>query len=140
MAKVKVNPETCIGCNICVNTCPQGFEMDGMKAKVKDPEAACIEAAAQACPVDAIIVENDSATRTTQTAGATGSQRNAGSRSMGTGQGGGRGGSGQGPGAGSGPGGYCVCPDCGHREPHRRGQPCFEIRCPQCNTTMVRER
>lgn len=58
---------------------------------------------------------------------------------QGGGQGGGRGG-GRGGGFGGGPGGTCVCPACGHREPHRRGVPCFEAKCPQCGGTMTRER
>ena len=41
--------------------------------------------------------------------------------------------------AAAGPGGYCVCPHCGHREPHTAGQPCYEKNCPECGTRMVRE-
>lgn len=48
-------------------------------------------------------------------------------------------GRGQKGGRGAGPGGFCVCPQCGRREPHERGVPCFERTCPQCGTTMVRE-
>jgi len=40
---------------------------------------------------------------------------------------------------GAGPGGDCVCPNCGHKEPHKRGQPCFERICPACGTALVRE-
>ncbi|NPU98897.1 MAG: hypothetical protein HPY51_17000 [Candidatus Omnitrophica bacterium] len=71
----------------------------------------------------------------------------------GQGQGGGRGqGRGQGRGKGRGQGqgrmggaragsmaGYCLCPDCGHREPHKRGEPCVERKCPQCGAAMTRE-
>ncbi len=62
---------------------------------------------------------------------------------FGRGGGGGRGG-GRGPGrmggaAAAGPGGYCVCPSCGHREPHNVGEPCYKKRCPQCGAQMVRE-
>ncbi len=66
---------------------------------------------------------------------------------LGRGSGGGRGGGagrgrGQGPGrmggTGAGPGGECVCPACGHREPHVVGQPCYRKRCPKCGTPMVR--
>lgn len=39
----------------------------------------------------------------------------------------------------AGPGGTCVCPNCGHREPHQVGQPCYEMKCPKCGTTMIRE-
>ena len=40
---------------------------------------------------------------------------------------------------GAGPGGYCVCPKCGERTSHERGMPCFDMNCPKCGTTMVRE-
>ncbi|MBM3188772.1 MAG: hypothetical protein FJZ90_08640 [Chloroflexi bacterium] len=38
----------------------------------------------------------------------------------------------------AGPGGECVCPQCGHREPHTLGQPCYAKTCPQCGTRMTR--
>jgi electron transport complex protein RnfB len=54
--------------------------------------------------------------------------------------GGGRGGGGRGGGFGGGPGGSCVCMACGHQEPHQRGVPCFDVKCPKCGGTMTRER
>jgi hypothetical protein len=42
-------------------------------------------------------------------------------------------------GKGMGPGGECVCPDCGHRQPHKRGVPCFRQICPKCGSTMARD-
>jgi hypothetical protein len=30
----------------------------------------------------------------------------------------------------------CVCPKCGHKEPHKRGTPCSEVKCPECGTPM----
>lgn len=39
----------------------------------------------------------------------------------------------------AGPDGYCVCPQCGQREPHQMGAPCVERTCPQCGTAMTRE-
>ena len=39
----------------------------------------------------------------------------------------------------AGPGGDCVCPSCGHREPHVVGEPCYRKKCPQCGTQMARE-
>jgi predicted Fe-Mo cluster-binding NifX family protein len=65
-------------------------------------------------------------------------------RSGGMGQGRGAGGGGRkggrmgGPVA-AGPGGYCVCPLCGHRNPHEAGVPCAKIQCPKCGATMARE-
>lgn len=53
--------------------------------------------------------------------------------------GGGFGRSGQrGLGGGLGPGGNCICPNCGHREPHQRGAPCYTKKCPKCETPMIR--
>ena len=57
--KVKVDEETCIGCGVCVDTCPEVFEMadDKAIAKVnevpKDVVESCKEAADN-CPVEAI--------------------------------------------------------------------------------------
>lgn len=53
---IKVDKDTCIGCGSCASICPEVFEMNGSKAKVKDPdsEAECAEQAEEACPVNAI--------------------------------------------------------------------------------------
>ena len=57
--KVKIDEETCIGCGVCVDTCPDVFELvdDKAKAKVdevpKDLVKSCKEAA-ENCPVEAI--------------------------------------------------------------------------------------
>jgi predicted Fe-Mo cluster-binding NifX family protein len=67
---------------------------------------------------------------------------------MGRGGGQGRGqGSGQGQGrrgriGGSfadGAAGACLCPNCGHSEPHERGVPCVQKQCPKCGTAMTRQ-
>jgi hypothetical protein len=42
-------------------------------------------------------------------------------------------------GTGMGARGMCICVGCGHREPHRRGSPCREQRCPRCGKAMLRE-
>jgi len=67
---------------------------------------------------------------------------NRGGRGQGGGQGQGRGGGGRGRMGGplaGGAGGTCLCPQCGHRQPHGRGVPCTQVKCPQCGTTMIRE-
>ena len=63
-------------------------------------------------------------------------------RGEGPGTGRGMGGAGRGGREGplrAGPGGTCVCPNCGQREPHQIGVPCFDRRCPKCGTAMARE-
>ncbi|HHE37623.1 MAG TPA: hypothetical protein ENL20_03500 [Candidatus Cloacimonetes bacterium] len=60
-------------------------------------------------------------------------------RGNGQGSGSGRGGGrGRNQGLGRGQGGYCVCPSCGYKEPHQRGVPCYETRCPKCNSVLKR--
>jgi predicted Fe-Mo cluster-binding NifX family protein len=60
----------------------------------------------------------------------------------------GRGGMGQGGGRGlgrmggplaAGPSGFCICPQCGQKEPHERAVPCLMRKCPKCGATMTRE-
>jgi len=53
--------------------------------------------------------------------------------------GGGRRGGRMGGSVAAGPGGYCVCPQCGHKEPHQVVVPCLQRQCPKCGTAMVRE-
>ncbi|MEW5722680.1 MAG: NifB/NifX family molybdenum-iron cluster-binding protein [Thermodesulfobacteriota bacterium] len=61
-----------------------------------------------------------------------------GGRGGGLGRGGPRRGARGGPLA-AGPDGFCLCPQCGHREPHQRGRPCVERKCPRCGIAMTRE-
>jgi len=57
--KAIVDQETCTGCTLCTQICPEVFRMDDDKAVAyvdtvpKDAEEACKEAALK-CPVDAI--------------------------------------------------------------------------------------
>jgi len=41
---------------------------------------------------------------------------------------------------GGGPGGpkNCVCPSCEYTQPHVRGTPCMQVKCPKCGMKMVR--
>jgi ferredoxin len=60
--KVKVDPDLCTGEELCIQVCPQIFEMKGDKAiaKVNDvPQdlADCCKDAADSCPSAAIIIE-----------------------------------------------------------------------------------
>lgn len=61
-------------------------------------------------------------------------------RGMGFGRGGGMGGRGMGRGRGfgAGPPAECVCPSCGERVAHTPGMPCRSMKCPKCDTVMVR--
>ncbi|MCH5152843.1 MAG: ferredoxin [Clostridiales bacterium] len=58
--KTKVN-EDCIGCGMCVEVCPEVFEIngDGMSHVVGDPDACADQTlqAAEICPVNAIEVQ-----------------------------------------------------------------------------------
>ncbi len=38
-----------------------------------------------------------------------------------------------------GPEGYCICPKCEARQPHRDGVRCQDERCPRCGARMLRE-
>jgi ferredoxin len=60
--KVRVDQDACVGDETCVAICPEIFEMDGevattkMEDVPKDAQDSCREAA-DACPVEAIIIE-----------------------------------------------------------------------------------
>jgi ferredoxin len=60
--RVLVDEETCIGCGLCAETCPEVCEMNDDKAKVKVDEiledvAATCKEAVENCPVEAIQIE-----------------------------------------------------------------------------------
>lgn len=60
--KVSVDRELCTCCELCVNSCPDIFEVDGdvVRAKVDVvPEGAeeCVQQAAEDCPASAIKIE-----------------------------------------------------------------------------------
>jgi ferredoxin len=54
MAKVQIDKAKCVGCGVCQNVCPAGFQVVDGKAEVKDEDAACVEQAASSCPTKAI--------------------------------------------------------------------------------------
>ncbi|MCK4548179.1 MAG: ferredoxin [Candidatus Eisenbacteria sp.] len=60
--KAKVDAELCTGCELCVESCPDVFEIADDVAKVKvdeipEDQADCTRSAAEDCPVEAITVE-----------------------------------------------------------------------------------
>ncbi|OGV38336.1 MAG: ferredoxin [Lentisphaerae bacterium GWF2_45_14] len=60
--KANVNEDTCIGCGLCADTCPEVFVMENSIAKVKVPEVPpeygdCCREAADECPVEAISID-----------------------------------------------------------------------------------
>lgn len=62
--KVKINPDTCIGCALCAGTCPEVFRMQDDKAvalveAVPAKLSELCRKAAEECPVTAIeIIES----------------------------------------------------------------------------------
>ena len=57
-----IDKDTCTGCGLCPDTCPEVFEMDGEIASVHTnpvPPGAeeCAQEAADDCPVEAISIE-----------------------------------------------------------------------------------
>lgn len=61
MAKIKVDKSLCTGCGICVESCPEIFQLgaDGTADVVKEGEcgSSSMEDVVASCPVNAIIIE-----------------------------------------------------------------------------------
>ena len=60
--KAKVDKDACIGCSLCVSTCPEVFKMVADKAVVigNSVPAGAVDSAkraAEECPVTAIVIE-----------------------------------------------------------------------------------
>ena len=61
--KAIVDEDACIGCELCVDTCPAVFEMrdDGLSHVIADPvpseQYECARESADICPVTAIEIE-----------------------------------------------------------------------------------
>lgn len=55
---VVIDPDECIGCESCVEICPDVFEMDGDGEKAlvvnEDADSDCVEEAVETCPTEAI--------------------------------------------------------------------------------------
>ena len=61
MAKVTIDESTCVGCGLCVNACPDVFELnaDGMaKVKTNSGGSCDLHDIASQCPVNCIAVED----------------------------------------------------------------------------------
>jgi ferredoxin len=160
----KVDKQTCMGCAICVQTCPKGMRMgyNGI-AEIIDQNELEKCGGRSICPMGSILGAEEES-------GSEGVQRQpqrpfpfASRARPGMGPGMGRGmGRGMGPGMGRGMGrgvdqgrigsgerleggrapGFswvCVCPNCGNRETHQVGQPCYQRRCPVCGARMRME-
>ncbi|TAL48105.1 ferredoxin [archaeon] len=62
MVKIKVDKETCIGCNLCMSICPDvfGTDKDGKSEVLEDAKMEVtndVIEAKNSCPVKAIIIE-----------------------------------------------------------------------------------
>ncbi len=61
--RVTIDEDSCIGCGLCVEECPEVFEMDDDKVRVKtggvagDVADSC-KGVAENCPAEAIQIEN----------------------------------------------------------------------------------
>jgi len=60
MAKITIDESACVGCGLCVNACPDCFELsdDGIAKVIQNDGCSCdAQDIASQCPVNAISVE-----------------------------------------------------------------------------------
>ncbi len=62
MAEIIIDVDECIGCEACVETCPEVFEFNDYDEKAyviegSDPEADCVDEAIASCPAECIEIE-----------------------------------------------------------------------------------
>ena len=62
MAEVVIDTDECIGCEACVEACPEVFAFDGENEKAfvldnADADADCVEEAIASCPAECISLE-----------------------------------------------------------------------------------
>ncbi len=62
MAEVVIDTDECIGCEACVEACPEVFGFDGENEKAfvldnADAGADCVEEAIASCPAECITLE-----------------------------------------------------------------------------------
>jgi len=58
--KIKVDKQKCLGCGVCINLCPEVFELKDGKSEIKEKvdlekNKDCIKEAIDFCPVTAIV-------------------------------------------------------------------------------------
>jgi len=61
MAKITIDENACVGCGLCVNNCPECFELneEGVaKLKVDECTGCDLKEVASQCPVNAIAIED----------------------------------------------------------------------------------
>jgi len=56
---IHISKNECVGCGICANICPEGIEMAGGKARIKNENAECLKDAANACPRGAMLLDEE---------------------------------------------------------------------------------
>lgn len=61
--KVSVDPDLCIACGLCEEICPEVFEVGDNETAIvigsPDGNEDAVEEAADSCPTEAIIIEED---------------------------------------------------------------------------------